>query len=307
LCLSVFSHLIACSCDGPGTFCQTVSSSLTSDNLSVFTGFSLGTRIVDASGIDQPVIDILVEQVFTTSVGFSPAGQPGFVYPYQVILFCGVTVLSIEDGTVYGPIAPGIDSLSLTDFATSEEYCVAGPAPEACTCTTQVVPFCDEVSRYDQAGIDFGIVRLTKLNDILPAYDTAGSYVSLTSAIITEVLLGDDFVAGDTVAVVQQDGRGCVEWNFSTEALWAYTGVDYESLVYTSRFNDYPRLTAGGCDQNTVEIVNDTVVALPESLPYEAYLDVLAECVPALSVENGAVRREPRRCHRAECFSQPGG
>lgn len=291
------------------------------DNTSVFAGQPIGKRLVTTNGFSKPVVDIVVlevlwgtelsagdtitligqdgvncgisldlvndiqAQIFGVWAGFNPAGDPGYIHRYYELLFCGVTVLQIEDGLVYGPIAPGIDSLSYADFISNEAYCIEGQLPEGCSCTAQVVEFCDEVAAIDQRDIDFGIVRLTQLFDNLPAYDSSGFSVSLNSAIITEVLLGDEFV-GDTVAVVKRDNLGCVEWNLSADALWAYTEVDYDGATYTSRFNSYPRLLAEGCSKNTEEIRNDSVITLQGLVPYADYLEQLMECVPTLSGDN---------------------
>lgn len=318
------AHLLACSCDGPETFCQTISPFRASPdfNTSVFSGRPIGKRTIFVSGLTTPLVDVVVtevllgagimagdtvaligqdglncgiqldlvndslEQIFGVFGEWQPADGSEYLYSHQELLDCGVTLLQIRGDMVYGPIAGGVDSLGYADFVNDEDYCIAGPIPEGCSCTTQVVDFCDEVAAMDQRGLDFGIVRLRQLFNILPAYDSVGFPVSLGSAVITEVLLGDEFVAGDTVAVVQRDNRGCVEWNFSTDALWAYTEVDYEGVNYTSRFNDYPRLAAEGCSQNTEEIVNDSVVTLAGLVAYADYLEDLKACVPALSTVN---------------------
>lgn len=131
------SGLLACSCGGPTTFCET---------LAEFENSNFEPLVVNAiiskkkdNGMDITIQNVLqgeltVDKVFVKSDngaecihytnGFSKGDNYIFLlseyYDDYALSFCHISFLKIENGILKGPIAPDIESLPYHDLASLE-------------------------------------------------------------------------------------------------------------------------------------------------------------------------------------------
>lgn len=237
------------------------------------------------------IVNDTLEQIFGVDHPFRMAGNPAeFQYPNAELTGCGRSVLQVHDGMVFGPIAPEVDSLSYEEFRTNEDYCVAGPPPEGCGCVTLAVDFCDEAASLSQQGKEPSILRIQTIPSDYQVYEWEGFGGVATHAVVTEVLLSNDLSVGDTITIIRDSGSGCILSSFSEDMLWQYTFIDRAGGAESPRFrhniSPYPLLQAPNCIQRDAVIVDEMVLTLPGPVPYDEYLDQLADCVPAVSTLN---------------------
>lgn len=142
LIFSFFSlELIACSCGGPGTFCETVSNVNWIDNPLVVKGI---ISKKEDNGVEVTIHDVisgdfLEDKVFITSGGGGLCSHStDFISKDETYIFvlgeyenvysisiCHVSYLKIENGNMVGPIAPGLESHPYKDLH-SLESCAEG-------------------------------------------------------------------------------------------------------------------------------------------------------------------------------------
>ena len=316
--------LMACSCSGPATFCQTLTPRLYAETAVVFRSQVLDVyTVADENGWQRPVMDVVVSQSIVGDAvaegdTLSLIGQDGvncaalltdftvgeaylinllaalnepqdnFIHRFAELVECGRVYLAVRDDTVFGPVAPGVDSLPVGEFLTSPDFCLAGPPPEGCSCTLVERDLCDDAATLYQNDAEPRVIRVRPLQAVAWGFDENGFELFYRAVEITELLLGSDFAVGDTVIVRDRYEFGCaVPLRYGQDdLLWLYSEVAAQDVTIYTLGNAYPLLLEDPCLQRLAVITNDSVRTLAGPVAYPEYLVDLAECVPSLAVVN---------------------
>ncbi|MFK8162095.1 MAG: T9SS type A sorting domain-containing protein [Lewinella sp.] len=264
--------------------------------------FRLHNGVNCAVGLNQ--IDTLSEQLFF----FRGLGSGGVDYEYDGIIDtflsthqittlqnCGPTFLPLIDGGVYGPIAPGVDSISLEAFTSDEYLCVAAPQEPMEECTRDWASMCDQLTEIT-SGQNPGNLNLARMEHLGSRFTSSsrGRRALVADFRIMNQEAGNLTQAGDTISVILRGDNRCVSSNgnfrYSPRPGFAYlhyfksldrTG-GFESEGYESFMSKYPVTEAHRNVRSFVTIREDSITlgfsSNYDRIPYATYTTDLKAC-----------------------------
>lgn len=213
---------------------------------------------------------------------------------------CGPTFLPLIDGTVYGPIAPGIDSMALDAFVADEYLCVAAPLESEIECNRQSTGVCEQLTEL-AAGIDPLNLNIVRLELLASRFTSSwrGRRALMADFRITQQETGNLSRSGDTISVILRPDNRCVPYNNSFEYqprpdftyLYYFKALDttggLELDGYESKMSPYPVTEAHRDVQSFVSVRSDSVSVGSSGnrmlVPYADFAAELKACANLVS------------------------
>ena len=228
---------------------------------------------------------------------------------------CGPTFLPLIDGVVYGPIAPGVDSMNLEAFASDEFLCIAAPQEPMAECNRDWTNMCDQLTEVvgGQDPVNLNLVRMKLLGSQFTS-SSRGRRALVADFRIMNQETGNLTRAGDTISVILRGDNRCVYYNGSFEYsprpgfsyLYYFTSLDktggFESEGYESYMSRYPVTEAHRSVKSFITVREDSITlgsgTNRQQLSYAAYTTELKACA-------GLVCARPVRLEDLRVFPNP--